>query len=209
MALTFASYTSPAWLDAGNTILEAMVTFKELPAPVLYTASANDPDPTGAKIFELIKANAALQPAPQTGLAPPVIPIASYVPPSSAQALASAQARQLTALKASCRSAIIGGYQSSALGAAHTYPSTQTDQINMLGSVSASVLPNLPANWTTVFWCADATGAWAIRPHTAAQIQQAGSDGKAWVTTCQVKLATLSAEVLAATTVAAVQAVVW
>ncbi len=116
---------------------------------------------------------------------------------------------QLAVLNAACDAAITGGYQSSALGAAYTYPSTTNDQINMLGSVSASVLPNLPAGWTTVFWCADSTGAWAMRPHTAAQIQQAGSDGKTWVTACQVKLDTLGAEVLAATTPAAVQAVVW
>ena len=126
-----------------------------------------------------------------------------------AKQLTELQIAQCAALKASCDAAIVGGYSSTALGAAHTYPSTQTDQINMLGSVSASVLPGLPATWTTVFWCADSTGAWAMRPHTAAQIQQAGSDGKAWVTTCQVKLATLVGEVMAATTPVAVLEVVW
>jgi hypothetical protein len=38
---------------------------------------------------------------------------------------------------------------------------------------------------------------------------QAGLDGKAWVTTQQENLASLLAQVAAATTVSAVQAVVW
>ncbi len=123
--------------------------------------------------------------------------------------LAQPQAAQIAILRAAAAAAITGGYQSSALGAAHTYPSTTNDQINMLGSVAASMLPSLPAGWTTEFWCADSTGAWAFQPHTAAQIQAAGNDGKAWVTACQTKLATLAAEVTAATTLAAVRGVVW
>jgi hypothetical protein len=50
---------------------------------------------------------------------------------------------------------------------------------------------------------------WSFAPHNAAQIQQAGSDGKAWVLSCQSKLQTLLAQVSAATTVAAVQAINW
>ena len=123
--------------------------------------------------------------------------------------LSQQQAAQIATLRAACGAAITGGYQSSALGAAHTYPSGMTDQINMLGSVSASVLPNLSSTWTTEFWCADTTGSWAYQAHTATQIQQAGTDGKAWATACQTKLATLSAEVMAATTYAGVVAVVW
>ncbi len=125
------------------------------------------------------------------------------------QSLAAAQAAQIEVLKTACAKAITGGYVSSALGSAHTYPSTPTDQLNMAASVIASQLPGIASTWTTVFWCQDSTGAWAMLPHTAAQIQQAGSDGKAWVTTQQLKLASLSAQVMAATTVAAVEAVVW
>ena len=125
------------------------------------------------------------------------------------QTLASAQSAQISALTASCAAAITSGYTSSALGSAHTYPSGATDQINMIGSVTASLLPGLASGWTTPFWCADSTGAWSFAPHTAAQIQQAGDDGKAWVVTCQTKLQTLSASVSAAKTLAAVQAIVW
>ncbi len=123
--------------------------------------------------------------------------------------LSQIQATQIATLRASAIAAITGGYQSSALGAVHTYPSGMTDQINMLGSVAASMLPNLPAGWTTDFWCADSTGVWTYAPHTAAQIQQAGSDGKVWVSGCQTKLQSLSASVMGATTAASVQAIVW
>lgn len=125
------------------------------------------------------------------------------------QSLPAAQAAQIAVLRTACGAAITGGYSSSALGTVHTYPSTPTDQANMQASVVASLLPNLPAGWTTVFWCADTAGTWAMLSHTAAQIQQAGSDGKTWITAQQTKLATLSAQVEAATTVAAVQAITW
>ncbi|HQU11401.1 MAG TPA: hypothetical protein PLV07_07435, partial [Acidiphilium sp.] len=119
------------------------------------------------------------------------------------------QAAQIAVLKAACEAAITGGYVSAALGSAHTYPSTPTDQLNMAASVIASQLPGLPSTWATAFWCQDSTGKWAMLAHTAPQIQQAGSDGKAWVTTQQLKLASLSAQVMAATTVTAVQAITW
>jgi hypothetical protein len=45
--------------------------------------------------------------------------------------------------------------------------------------------------------------------HTAAQIQQAGSDGKSFIVGLQRRLAVLTAEVIAATTIAEVQAITW
>jgi hypothetical protein len=119
------------------------------------------------------------------------------------------QTDQITALTAACAAEIIGGYTSSALGSVHTYPAKPTDQINMLGSVTASLLPGISNDWTTPFWCADDKGVWSFQMHTAVQIQQAGADGKTAVATAQTKLATLSAEVMAATTADAVNAIVW
>ena len=130
----------------------------------------------------------------------------NWPPPETVQ---QAQAVQLASLRAECDAAILAGYVSSALGAVYLYPSSTTDQINMMGSVTASMLPGLAAGWSTPFWCKDNSGVWAMRPHTASQIRQAGNDGKAWVLTCQQKLAALSATVAAATTVDAVKAVVW
>jgi hypothetical protein len=130
-------------------------------------------------------------------------------PPTAAQILATAQAAQIDLLNAACQAQIVAGFNSSALGASHTYPAQMTDQQNLSASVLASLLPNLPAGWTTPFWCADGGGSWSYANHTAAQIQQVGQDGKAAILACLTKKAQLAAQVEAATTVAAVQAVVW
>ena len=123
--------------------------------------------------------------------------------------LQAAQTAQRALINASCIAAMTGGFQSSALGAPYTYPSTLTDQHNLSGSVVASLLPNLPSTWTTPFWCKNSSGVWAMVEHTAAQIQQVGIDGKAWITTCQQQKASLDARINAATTVSAVQSVLW
>ena len=63
--------------------------------------------------------------------------------------------------------------------------------------------------WTTPFWCEDAAGNWAWVNHTSAQIQKVGVDGKQAILACMAKNAGLAAQVAAATTVAAVQAITW
>ena len=129
--------------------------------------------------------------------------------PTAAQLLNRAQIIQKALVNASCVAAMTGGFISSALGTANTYPSTLTDQQNLAASVVASLLPNLPSTWTTKFWVMDSAGVWTLTPHTAAQIQQVGVDGKAWITTQQETLAGLIAQIDAAQTVAAVQSVLW
>ena len=119
-----------------------------------------------------------------------------------------ARAARTRELYAACERRITGGFSSSALGTPHAYPSTMVDQINLMGSVSASLLPDRPADWTTPFWCAS-DGAWAFRPHDAAQIQAAGADCKAHVAACQTLLAALNLQVQGASSVAAVEAITW
>ena len=130
-------------------------------------------------------------------------------PIPTASLVATAQAIQAAQLTTDCKNAITGGFVSSALGSSYTYPSTMIDQHNLAASVTASLLPNLPSGWTTPFWAMNNVGTWSFMPHTAAQIQQVGLDGKAWVVSCQEKLAGLNAQIAAAQTVAAVQAVTW
>lgn len=129
--------------------------------------------------------------------------------PTAAQLLSSAQTDKLSALSTACASSIYAGFISNALGAAYSYPAKDKDQSNLVASVTASLVPGLPAGWTTDFWCADLAGAWALRPHTAAQIQKVGLDGKAAIGAAIQKNAALGQQVMAATTVAAVQAIVW
>ena len=128
---------------------------------------------------------------------------------SSADLPAPTPAEKVAELTAACAAVIVSGYTSSALGDVHSYPNDQIAQINMMGSVTGSLLSGLPADWTTPFWCADGSGIWQMRPHTASQIQRAGRDGKAHVVACQQQLVTLKAAVAAATTPEAVAAVVW
>lgn len=135
--------------------------------------------------------------------------LVAAAPSTHAQLLASAQATQISILSFACATAIVAGFTSSALGAAHTYPSKTTDQQNLSASVIASLMPGLTSGWATPFWCEDVNGNWAWVNHTAAQIQQVGQDGKAAILACMSKNAEYAAEVLAATTIAAVQAVVW
>ncbi|RFB91756.1 hypothetical protein B5K08_15770 [Rhizobium leguminosarum bv. trifolii] len=123
--------------------------------------------------------------------------------------LASAKSKAIAILTDACAAAIVSGYTSSALGSEHQYPSKVTDQINMMGSVTDSLLPEQPADWSTPFWCADETGAWAFRLHTATQIQAAGVAGKAHILQCQTILGQLSAQVMAAASAEAVEAIVW
>ena len=129
--------------------------------------------------------------------------------PSAAALLAKAQSVQAAAVRAACSAQISGGFQSSALGAVHTYPSSQTDQANMTGAVTASIMAGSAAGWTINFWCADASGNWAFVPHTAAQIQGVYADGITALQTLQARNLALQTQITEATTVDAVQAIVW
>ena len=123
--------------------------------------------------------------------------------------LAGAQQQQIDVISIACQASIYAGFSSSALGSAHTYPAKDTDQQNLTASVLASLMPGLASNWTTPFWCADSNGDWAYVDHSAAQIQQVGQDGKTAILAALSKNQTLAAQVMAATTVAQVQAIVW
>ncbi len=133
-----------------------------------------------------------------------VVPPPPPPPPSVEQIRSALRAELVNA----CQAAITGGYLSAALGAPHTYPSALLDQQNMAASVLDSLLGK-PAEWTTPFWCADASGVWSRRPHTVSQIQQAGGDGKAWVVAQQDKLAVLMTALGAAQSPEEIAAVFW
>ncbi len=119
------------------------------------------------------------------------------------------KAQQVALLTAACAAAITAGFQSSALGSAYTYPSQMTDQANLSANVLSSLLPGLPANWTTPQLCQDLSGVWSYINHTAAQIQQVGTDGKAAILSALVKKNGLVEQVSVASTAAAVAAIVW
>jgi len=113
--------------------------------------------------------------------------------------------RQLRADKATeidqaCRDSIYAGFTSNAFGAVHHYPAKDKDQSNLVGSVTESLYPNLSPEWVTPFWCATETanGVWAYRLHTAAQIQQVGTDAKAAIVAALTRNAQLQAQIAVA-----------
>jgi hypothetical protein len=63
--------------------------------------------------------------------------------------------------------------------------------------------------WTTPLWCRNQSGVWSLQQHTSSQVQQVGQDALTARTTYQAKNAALAAQIMAATTVTAVQATVW
>jgi hypothetical protein len=62
------------------------------------------------------------------------------VGPSTVSALAAAQATQITVLSAACQSAIYAGFTSTALGGLYSYPAKDTDQFNLLSSVTSALM---------------------------------------------------------------------
>lgn len=120
--------------------------------------------------------------------------------------VAAAKAAKNAALNAVAAARIVAGFTSSALGAPHVYPSNETDQQNLTAQVVASMLPNLPGNWTTLQICGDENGVWTYRPHTVAQIQQVGLDGKTRIQALLVHNAVRKAEVGALNDIGAVVA---
>ena len=116
--------------------------------------------------------------------------------------LSQAQSAQALIIQEACAAAITGGISSSALGVAHTYPSAQTDQLNLTAVVVKSTLPGFTS---AMFKTLDA--GWLS--HTATQIQQVGSDVEAFISTQLQHSANLQASIAAATTVPAVQSITW
>lgn len=109
-----------------------------------------------------------------------------------------------------CRESIYAGFNSNALGAVHHYPAKDKDQANLVGSVTESLYPNLSAEWVTPFWCAvgNAEGEWAYRMHSAAQIQQVGTDAKAAIVAALTRNAQLQAQIAVADA-QALEAIEW
>lgn len=123
--------------------------------------------------------------------------------------LAQAKQAQIAIIAQASAAAQTTGFSSSALGSAYTYPSGLQDQANLTACIVASLLPGNPTTWTCLFWCTSSAGASNFVSHTAAQIQQVGQNALAAIMACKSKQLTLTEEILSATTITAVQGVVW
>lgn len=111
------------------------------------------------------------------------------------------RAIRTAALRAACAAAIVGGFQSAALGAPHDYPADEPSQRNLLAS------RNCPA--LAMLMCGDPAGAWMLLPHAAPQVEQVVADWNAHRQAQQLRLVELAARVAAAQDMDAVRAVAW
>lgn len=85
-------------------------------------------------------------------------------------------------------------------------PADTVSQVNLAAQVlAAQITPAIEF----LFMCRDASGTWARRAHTAARIAQVGLAGRAHVVAQLDHLDTLRAQIAAATTISAVDSVVW
>lgn len=117
---------------------------------------------------------------------------------------------RVSGLRAACQAAIVGGFASDALGTPHSYPSTPTDQQNLMNAAVAAMVA--PDGIATPLWCAANpanAASWTLAPHNAAQTKQVAADCRAFIAGAQQKLVDLTAAVAAAGDAAQVNAIEW
>lgn len=114
-------------------------------------------------------------------------------------------------LRWQCRFAITGGFTSDALGAPHTYGSTDTAQSNLAHDVEDS--RGADATWAAPIACATDAEiknlVWPVVEHTAEQVQKVMLDFRAHRVAMQDKLRKTLADVEAASTSEAVLDLEW
>lgn len=138
----------------------------------------------------------------EAGLVPPDGWLAEDPGPS----LGDVKAAQITKITRECEAAIVGGFESSALGQPHVYPCKATDQSNLQASVSAArQRPNQPFP----FWCQTPSGEWTYAAHTADQITQVGMDAYDATLAKLQRKGELEARINAALSIDEVKAVTW
>lgn len=139
------------------------------------------------------------------------------LPPESELRLRILQGRKvakIAELSALCAKHILDGFVSSALGSPHKYDAEDVDQINLLGSVTATLpTPEYPNGLTQLY---------AVRPvidgvyqaktyvlHTHQQLRQAVADGADYKLQCLRHFNDLRDTVNLATTQQEIDAIVW
>jgi hypothetical protein len=119
--------------------------------------------------------------------------------PTPAQLLAAVQVSQSSIIKTSCANAITTTFSSSALGSAFNYDCAPLDQVNIsYVSVHGGSL-----------WCQAGMNPWTFTAHTIIQGLQVQADMTTHIQAQQAIYAGLLTQINAATTVSAVQAIVW
>lgn len=126
------------------------------------------------------------------------------IPETPEQALAKAQALQISILRNAEQTALTKGFQSNALGAVYTYPSS-AQEIHQLNQAIDEATEKMPVN----VWCQNPAGHWGYVPHALSRVQHVKRDWIRFKQAQQKKLMELIEQVRAAKTVEEVRAVVW
>jgi hypothetical protein len=121
---------------------------------------------------------------------------------------------KLSELSAACQADIMAGFVSSALGSPNMYDSTEVDQLNLIGAVSATApTPSAPSGYSNVYAVRPVVNG-VIQPktyivHSYGQFRQVLADGSAYKSTKLLAFNTKRNYLLTLTTVADVDAVTW
>ena len=115
--------------------------------------------------------------------------------------------RKSLELKSFAQIAIESGIDSDVLGLVYHYPTALTDQHNLIGLITESLLPGAGDQY--LFWCADLNGVWVRRPHSKVQIQALGNAVSAHVKTQQSHYELKLLDLSAANTEAEIDLVGW
>lgn len=91
----------------------------------------------------------------------------SWIPDPGA--LGRAKEVKKSAARKQCQNDIVSNYTSLVLGELHTYSGSVTEQANLTAAVNASLASG--PSWAAHLWCADTTGYWSLKTHTANQVQ--------------------------------------
>jgi hypothetical protein len=126
------------------------------------------------------------------------------IPPyGSPTTLSEEKANKTYELSKACESEILSGFYSTARGASEWYTNSRDDQTNLMGQITlATLVPTFMPQWksSTESICSD---------FTLEQITKVATDGGLFKTERIKVYDTLKAQVLSATTVEEVNAVVW
>jgi len=112
-------------------------------------------------------------------------------------------------IETACSNEILAGFESSALGDVHVYPSDTYDQINLSGTILRSALPSAAPEDMYPFKCMDDAGVWDFRFHTAEQIQQVGDDAYDFILAARYKNSVLQIAIEASETQEELDLIEW
>lgn len=138
-------------------------------------------------------------PVEVTEIGQPDLSLAPVLPDSLALQLA--KTKKVADLRIPCCNAITAGFQSDATGQVMSYGYGITDQNNLISAAMAGV--------HDVIWCANTAGVWARVTHTAEQIMKVSADAVAHRAGHSAKMAGLVQNVMAAQSLADVDAITW